>query len=465
MFKLGFYFLFFICYFFSNSLFSQSIQAQFDFAKFQSDGKTYIETYLAINSASSDYIMNNNGNYQSSATISIQFISDNAIYKADKYNLNSPEVNDTSEISFVFVDQQRYVLDDGTYTLKLTIESPNDSSKNLSYEEDFIVSTDIGFSDIQLVESYTESSNKTIISKSGYDLVPFISNFYNQENDKIIFYIEFYSDFSEQVLLQVKLMSQATNEVVKNFAISKKSEGNNSPLLGSFSLSDVSSGTYYLEAVAINSINEIISSKKKVFFNLNNKVMEDDNQFDNTFVSNIKNKDSLKTFIQYLYPIQSTSEDNFTTYQLDYDDLEMMQNYFYAFWKKRNPFDTENEWKNYLKQIKTVNKSFSNGLFKGFMTDRGRIYLAYGSPNSMTQEVFPNQFEPFEVWHYYEIESERNIKFVFSNKNMPNEYRLVYSNKQGEITDLDWLNRFEGNYYDSGEIGKQSPFDYFQTPN
>ena len=37
---------------------------------------------------------------------------------------------------------------------------------------------------------------------------------------------------------------------------------------------------------------------------------------------------------------------------------------------------------------------------------------------------------------------------------MPNEYRLVYTNKFGEINDKDWLNRFEENYYDDFDEGK-----------
>ena len=48
---------------------------------------------------------------------------------------------------------------------------------------------------------------------------------------------------------------------------------------------------------------------------------------------------------------------------------------------------------------------------------------------------------------------------------MANEYRLVYSNKIGEVSDRDWLDRFEDNYYDRRENGEQSPFDYFNTPN
>ena len=88
----------------------------------------------------------------------------------------------------------------------------------------------------------------------------------------------------------------------------------------------------------------------------------------------------------------------------------------------------------------------------GYLSDRGRIYLLYGAPNSRTEEYLPKQFEPFEVWHYYKLENERDVRFVFSNKNRPNEYRLVYSNKIGEVSDIDRINRFEENYYENDRV-------------
>ena len=201
-----------------------------------------------------------------------------------------------------------------------------------------------------------------------------------------------------------------------------------------------------------------------MIYKINEDLKIDDLDINNTFTSKIENLDTLKRYIQYLYPIQSKTESIYADNQLNYNNLTMMQKYFYKFWKDRNPFNAEEAWLIYLAKVKETNTIFGNGLIKGFMTDRGRIYLAYGLPNSRTQEVLPNEFQPFEVWHYHQIEEERNIKFIFSNKNMPNEYRLVYSNKQGEISNTDWLDRFEENYYDNRDNGTHSPFDYFNNP-
>ena len=201
-----------------------------------------------------------------------------------------------------------------------------------------------------------------------------------------------------------------------------------------------------------------------MFYKENDEVKLDEVTLNNTFVSKLTDIELLKTYIHYTYPIQSARESLVAMNQIKMDSLELMQRFFYKFWKDRDPFQPETVWNNYLAQVELVNKSFKNGLTPGYKTDRGRIYLQYGSPNSRQQEVLPKVFEPFEVWHYYHIESERDVKFVFMNKNRPNEYRLVLTNKQGEISDMDWVYRFQEEYYDNQDKGIHSPWDFFDNP-
>ena len=53
-----------------------------------------------------------------------------------------------------------------------------------------------------------------------------------------------------------------------------------------------------------------------------------------------------------------------------------MQNYFFEFWVSRNPNNPFSfEWQNYLLQVKSVNQAYKNQKKKGYLTDRGRVYL------------------------------------------------------------------------------------------
>ena len=450
--------------FFHTFSFAQQIDARFDMALFQTDNTSYLETYLSVNGKGVKYKTNENGNYQAQLSVSIEFIQDDKVIKVDKYNLSSPEIKDTSSIDFLFLDQQRYQLIDGNYTLKLNIKDVNSSNEEINHEQPIkIKKLKNGFSDVQLVESYSKTIEKNMLSKRGYDLVPFISNLYNTANKKISCYFEYYSESNEETLIQISVISQSTQKIVNNLVKSKKSNSTFYPSLNSFSIEELPTGTYSLKIEAKNRNNEIIHSQERLFYKLNKDITEEIS-IEETFITAINDKDTLKQFIEYLKPLQSSLE-NIQAKNLDYENVTMLQNYFYRFWNKRDPFNTEQSWLNYYYLVKLVNKEFRNGIVDGYLSDRGRIYLSYGSPNSRSQEIMPKGFQPFEVWHYYNIGSERDVKFIFSNDRMPNEYRLVYTNKFGEINDKDWLNRFEENYYDDFDEGKKSPIDYYTNPN
>ena len=40
---------------------------------------------------------------------------------------------------------------------------------------------------------------------------------------------------------------------------------------------------------------------------------------------------------------------------------------------------------------------------------------------------------------------------------------MVYSNKEGEVSDQDWSNKFNEDYYDNNN-DNNSPWDYFNNP-
>ena len=237
--------------FFHTFSFAQQIDARFDMALFQTDNTSYLETYLSVNGKGVKYKTNENGNYQAQLSVSIEFIQDDKVIKVDKYNLSSPEIKDTSSIDFLFLDQQRYQLTDGNYTLKLNIKDVNSSNEEINHEQPIEIKTlKNGFSDVQLVESYSKTIEKNMLSKGGYDLVPFISNLYNTANKKISCYFEYYSESNEETLIQISVISQSTQKIVNNLVKSKKSNSTFYPSLNSFSIEELPTGTYSLKIEA-----------------------------------------------------------------------------------------------------------------------------------------------------------------------------------------------------------------------
>jgi GWxTD domain-containing protein len=92
------------------------------------------------------------------------------------------------------------------------------------------------------------------------------------------------------------------------------------------------------------------------------------------------------------------------------------------FWKQRDPTPaTEvNEFKEeYYSRIKYANTHFG-ALQKGWMTDRGRIYVIYGPPDEVERHPYELDSVPYEIWYYYRTA----MKFIFVDEHGIGDYRL-----------------------------------------
>ncbi|MEE4312314.1 MAG: GWxTD domain-containing protein [candidate division KSB1 bacterium] len=99
---------------------------------------------------------------------------------------------------------------------------------------------------------------------------------------------------------------------------------------------------------------------------------------------------------------------------------------FDNYWSERDPTpDTEaNELMDeFYRRVDFVNYNFSvNGIAKtAWETDRGKVYMKYGSPSNVERFASDMNIPPYEIWFYAKI----NRKFVFEDRNGNGEFMLV----------------------------------------
>ncbi|GIS08602.1 MAG: hypothetical protein CM15mP112_07140 [Flavobacteriales bacterium] len=100
-----------------------------------------------------------------------------------------------------------------------------------------------------------------------------------------------------------------------------------------YSIQNLETGNYNL-VCEIRDYNNRLICTKKVFQRSNNLNNENRSRFiinDINFSRDITNIDTLKKYIDYLYPISNTNEDFNAKNQFKYNNLELMQNYFLSF--------------------------------------------------------------------------------------------------------------------------------------
>lgn len=122
---------------------------------------------------------------------------------------------------------------------------------------------------------------------------------------------------------------------------------------------------------------------------------------------------------------------------------EEREQFIEAFWQRRDPDpDTdENEYKEeYYERIAYANEHYASGI-PGWKTDRGRIYITFGKPDSVEAHPAGGSYDrpsyhgggstttyPFEVWFYRYIEGiGSGIEIEFVDPTGTGEYRIARS--------------------------------------
>ena len=120
---------------------------------------------------------------------------------------------------------------------------------------------------------------------------------------------------------------------------------------------------------------------------------------------------------------------------------EERENFIENFWRRRdpNPDTEENEYREqYYERIAYANEHFSSGI-PGWRTDRGRIYIAWGKPDSIETHPTGGAYDrpsyegggstttyPFEVWWYRHLDNVGDgLEIEFVDPTGTGEYRLA----------------------------------------
>ena len=444
----------FISFLFIQNTQAKNLKAFMSYATFYSpaDG-SYLETYLGVVGRSAVFVKNQNNKFQGTIEVTLIFKQGNVIKDFKKYNLLSPEIADTTNIDINFIDQQRFVLPEGGYKMEIQISDLNNPSSKFKASDSLAISfpaDKIDVSGIQLVDTYKQSTSPTILTKGGYDIIPFIVDYYPQSVNKLTFYSEIYNTekvlgANEKYLLNYYIKSYETQAPLNDFNnVMKETAKPVNTIFSEIPIDNLPSGNYYLVVDVRNKENKVVASNSLFFQRSNPKAQYDLKDItaldiNNTFVAGITAKDSLKEFIQSLYPISNEFERLFINTQVKVADMKTLQQFFLNFWMNRNSGNPEKSWIDYNKEVIKVNKKYSTSITKGYRTDRGRVYLEYGTPNSISENPMEPNSYPYEIWHYYTLKNQTNKKFVFySTDAVSNDFELLHSDAIGELSDPAW---------------------------
>jgi len=386
------------------------------------------------------------GGLQSRVAVKYELISTKNDTLRDAYLLTSPLYKDS--IIDDFYDIRRLAIEPGKYLMKIELKdvlSKNDPIKaqqeiNI---EDF--SSQASISDIEIAEYAYPDTNVSPFQKSGFYLIPRISNFYPSQLTKIPSYFEIYnvsSAVDSIVGVKQTIVNAETGAVLENFeSFNRLKPTSITPMFKSIDITYLPSGKYALNYTLLNKNMRDVSMQSYIFERSNeftDSIHMDDLVLDPAFQASIT-EDSVAFFLESLLPISKPAEIKNIILSLKEKNTAQMRKHIQAYWKKVSPTQSYDAWLKYKGQVQLIERLYSSNFQNGYETDRGRVYLKYGAPSSINaRETSPSEY-PYEIWVYNKIGVFSNKRFVFYNPDLVNNaYRLLHSDMLGELKNPAW---------------------------
>ncbi len=464
------YILVLIALAFIGGIQAQKLNASLSYARFYNpELGSYVETYLSVEAAGVKFVAVEDGKYQAKVNLLLMFKKGDSIVDYSKTQLSSPISEDTLNLNYSFIDQQRFFLPKGNYTMEIEFSDASNaidpSTASIDINLDFNTEK-IQISDVEFLSSYNKSKDWKINTKNGYDMVPHVSTFYGETEKSITFYAEIYQTLKvlgadAKYLLSVYVANASDMVLVNDLIIRKKVEAQEvNVILSQFDISKLASGNYYLVIEIRDKENKVLDANKS-FFQLSNSDVQFDQDLlsqisaEQSFINNFP-EDSLNALILSVFPIAEPMERSFIKNSLKSANEQQKRKFLIYFWSKRDELNPKLAWQKYQLEVIKVQKSFANSYEAGYATDRGRVYLQYGPPNTISDQEFESgggRHEgsvPYQIWHYYVIANQSDGKFVFYNPHLvPNGYTVLHSNVVGEISNPHWQGYLHRNQLES----------------
>lgn len=479
------------------------MQALFGYSTFYLSEKQqpYIETYLQFDAWTLHFEEQAEGGYKASVEVTLVLRQQDSVCYFKKYDLGSPILKSLDEMNFSFIDLQRFSVGNGVYTLDVSLHDKGVAAEPATLSERVVVDYDNrrpSMSSVQPLASITPTTKENVLSRGGYDMEPYVSDFVPEKVSQLNYYYEVYNidkEVGRNAVMTVAYVEE--QETGRRFEseqmVGRKRSAAIIPVVGSIDISGLPSGNYNLVCEVRNRDNQLMLYKKVPFFRSNPSVKKSDvSDFALTFVGRYNDEAQLNLYLDALYPIASEPEKQVVKELVKRQGLEEKQAFLYRFWVARDPLAPEAKWLEYKERIDYVQEHFSYPRTRGIMTDRGRVYLQYGPPDFIRDEknfavlgrssamesrstsvtdigntrhnpsnsgevvgVGQTFYLPYQLWRYNKLpDDDQNRVFLFWDEHSSGYYTLLNSNARGEVQEADWERRLSRQMIPEGQVGE-----------
>ncbi len=446
---------------------ANALDVSLNYATFSQGEQSYIEVYLNFSGKTATFKPSlDSANLQATVEIVLLFKQGEKIIKFDKYNLQSPLMAQPRN----FYDIKRYVLPEGDYQLEMqatdVIANSSPQTQNLAVKL-FFDKTKIQQSDIQLVKNVQKDSTNQAYAKNGLMMEPLTANFYDKNAVALFLYQEIYNSnmLEDAFALSYSIFDDDAHPSKVPFAIGhKKFRPSAQPLVfvGQLDITKLPSGNYKVIVELRNRNKELLSSKEVKFQRANpylNVALQgvSEEAIKEEFVAEMSSE-KLKYSLRAIACKMNGFEAQDLNEIIKVADPKAMKLRLFRYWAAKNPNQPEIAYQKYMEIAQLVDEKYRSGFGYGFETDRGYVFMKYGRPDDVVEQVSNPDTAPYEIWVYYDLTmtGQKNVKFMFYDAEGSGSMRLLNTSARGELQDPNWRtklykhvrNQWDGNGFD-----------------
>ena len=430
--------------------------------------RPYVETSWEIISHTLRFRTNTDKQIIGRVRTDIVYTLGDSVIQEDHFTYTTPPCKDVDELGAKkIIYLRRYYMPPGKIKMWLLFTDLFDTSNTYVDKDSFDVtapSTKPFFSKMQLLDTFFESKGESVFSKNNGDQIP-LNGCFLDENKKILhYYCELYhgKDLPTDVPLYQKVFL-SKKEATSPFQFYEHTDSvtrtDVGVVLGSFDVTALGSGNYYLNAVIENKFHQSLVTSSLFFQRVNQHPAKEDTlrrlaadtsmeaikvlDLGKTFVAKFNN-DQLRALLRMLLPVADADQTLAIQGFLDKPDEMYCRYFIYNYFSAINTKDPGQAWKDYSEKVIKVNKEFKSPGKAGYLTDRGFYYLRYGPPT----DVIPVNNEPgtlpYEIWRYNQLTQTNkkiitNAIFLFYRSNPSiDDYQMLHCTVGGEPQNNNW---------------------------
>ncbi|KXK54952.1 MAG: hypothetical protein UZ05_CHB002000751 [Chlorobi bacterium OLB5] len=434
-----------------NLFADNNLSFDYDYAIFRDEGiKVYLELYYGF-SPSEMLFKKTTGGYEAAGKLKLDIINkltgNSVVIKEFRVPVTLADTSGKNK-DFRLTGQINFLLDSGTYLIKMDASDFFDSSKYNISEEEVVLKpfpvNSVSMSTIELATDIIKSSDENnLFYKNTLEVTPNPSNLFGNNLSKVYYYLELYNlskqELGDTYSVITTLANQDGTEIRSN---PKKYETKTDSKVefGSVDITGLPSNRYLLFVKLLdNSQNELLRAYKYFYVFSSDTIQGSQNLTDleNEYLLSeypkMTEKQVDNEFNKAIYIMSDQQKEKYESLK----SLDEKRMYMFKYWKGISKYITR---KDYFSRIDFANKNFKSDLREGWKTDRGRVTAIYGKYDEIERFPYEGSTRAYEIWTYNNLQGGAIFVFI-DNSSGFGDYVLVHSTAQNEPRDDDWRDK------------------------